>query len=271
MGSLTSRRRFLCFAGSLAAAMALPAIPTAGQAAGGKEAEARKFEINPVEDLMREHGVLHRLLLIYEEAVARMVKAEEVPSRVIADSAGIIRRFIEDYHEKLEEEVIFPQLQKTRKLDDLVKVLALQHQAGRRLTDSILKMSETLTTAPPAPKVKEDQPAAMQQIYGGTPLLFKKDGTTVFSRKSSDRHELTSAMQQFIHMYRHHSAREDTVLFPAFRSIVSPEGLDYLGVKFEQRQQEFFGKEGFEKMVESVEQIEKKLGLDELAKFTPRV
>ena len=77
-------------------------------------------------------------------------------------------------------------------------------------------------------------------------------------------------MQEFIQMYRPHAAREDTVLFPAFRSIVSPREFDELGEKFEDREKELFGKEGFEKMVNSVGEIEKKLGIDDLSKFTPK-
>ncbi len=268
MGPLTSRRHFLCFTGSLAAGIAMPAFTTAVQGAGRKEAEERKHAVSPLEDLMLEHGVLHRMLLIYEEAISRIGQSEELPSGVIADSAGIIRRLIEDYHEKFEEEVIFPRLEKARKLNDLVTVLIVQHQRGRHLTDSILKLSEAVKAAPKAQKPKEDQPAAMQQIYGGTPLLFKRDGTSVFSRKGTERQDIATAMRQFVLMYRHHLAREDTVLFPAFRSIVSPGEFDDMGAKFEQRGKELFGGDGFQKIVESVEDIEKRLGMNDLAKFT---
>ncbi len=141
-GTLTSRRRFLCLTGSLAAGIALTAIPPAVLAAGKKEGKEKESDVNPVEDLMREHGVLRRVLLIYEEAISRINGSKELPPGVIADSAGIIRRFVEDYHEKLEEDEIFPRFEKAGKLNDLVEVLFVQHQAGRRLTDSILKLSE---------------------------------------------------------------------------------------------------------------------------------
>jgi hemerythrin-like domain-containing protein len=265
--TLTSRRRFLCLAGTLAAGVALPAIPHTVLATGKKEDKEKESGVNPVEDLMREHGLLRRVLLIYEEAISRIKRAEELPSGVIADSAGIIHRFVEDYHEKLEEDEIFPRFEKAGKLNDLVKVLLVQHQAGRRLTDSILKLSEpvVLKTA----EAKEESSAAMRQIYGGTPLF---GGTRLLRKKGLDvKQDMSSAMQQFIHMYRPHAAREDTVLFPAFRSIVSPREFDELGEKFEDRGKELFGKEGFEKMVESVGEIEKKLGIHDLSKFTPEV
>jgi hemerythrin-like domain-containing protein len=229
-GVFTSRRRFLRLTGSLAAGLALPAIPNATLAAEKKDGKEKGPEVNPVEDLMREHGVLRRVLLIYEESIKRINGAGQLPPGVVADTAGIVRRFVEDYHEKLEEDEIFPRLEKAGKLSDLVQVLFTQHQAGRRLTDSILKLSEpeVLKTA----KVGQEDSATMQQIYGGTPLFhFKKD----------TRHGLASAMQEFTRMYRPHADREDTVLFPAFRSIVSPKEFDELGEKFEDREDALFG------------------------------
>ena len=71
-GILTSRRRFLCLTGSLAAGIALTAIPRTVLAAAKKEGKEKLPEVNPVEDLMREHGVLRRVLLIYEEATRRI-------------------------------------------------------------------------------------------------------------------------------------------------------------------------------------------------------
>ena len=56
-------------------------------------------------------------------------------------------------------------------------------------------------------------------------------------------------------MYNPHEAREDTVLFPAFRGIVSAHEFDSLGEDFEKKEDELFGDDGFEKMVDKVAQI----------------
>jgi hypothetical protein len=45
-------------------------------------------------------------------------------------------------------------------------------------------------------------------------------------------------MQQFIRLYNPHEAREDTVLFPAFRKIVSLHEFDSLGEDFEKKENE---------------------------------
>jgi hypothetical protein len=81
------------------------------------------IEVSPVEDLMREHGILSRCLLIYEEMTARMEKEKKVAPGPRAATADLIRRFIEEYHEKLEEAHIFPRFVKAGKLADLVKIL----------------------------------------------------------------------------------------------------------------------------------------------------
>jgi hemerythrin-like domain-containing protein len=81
---------------------------------------------------------------------------------------------------------------------------------------------------------------------------------------------MVRATQAFIRMYRPHEAREDTVLFPAFRSIVTPHEFDALGDDFEKKEDELFGDEGFFKVVNQVAELEKKLGIYELAQFTPK-
>src|SRR5262245_1854377 len=192
-------------------------------------------EVSPAEDLMREHGVLKRVLLIYGEGIRRIETDQELPPETIMDSAKIIRNFIEDYHEKLEEDFLFPRFRKAGKLVDLVDVLAAQHQAGRRLTE---------TTA---------------RLAGSASL-----------KDSAKRRELADSMAGFIRMYAPHEAREDTVLFPAFRKIVSGNEYDALGDDFEKKEHELFGSDGFEKMVDRVAGIEKRLGIYDLAQFTPK-
>ena len=201
-----------------------------------KQAEEKEIEVGPPEDLMREHGVLKRVLLIYGEAVRRLDAKQDFPPDALADAARIIRRFVEDYHEKLEEDFLFPRLEKANQLVDLVKVLRVQHQAGRRVTDITLRF------------------ANLQSV-----------------KNDSERAQLITSMQQFIRMYNPHEAREDTVIFPAFRKIVSPHEFDSLGEDFEKKEDELFGEDGFEKVVDKVAGIEKRFGVYDLAQFTPKI
>ena len=86
----------------------------------------------------------------------------------------------------------------------------------------------------------------------------------------AERAKVAEAIRQFNRMYAPHEAREDTVLFPAFHSIVSQNEYDSLGEDFEKKENELFGDEGFEKMVDKVAGIEKQLGIYELSQFTPK-
>jgi len=73
-----------------------------------KKSEEQEIEVGPPEDLMREHGVLKRVLLIYGEVLRRFDAKQDFPPDALAGAAAIIRSFVEDHHEKLEENFLFP-------------------------------------------------------------------------------------------------------------------------------------------------------------------
>jgi hemerythrin-like domain-containing protein len=231
-----NRRDFVSAVGTGGAALWLPVSMAAGhQSAAQSPRKKEDEEVSPPEDLMREHGVLKRVLLVYEEAIRRIEAKHDLPLDAVRDGASIIRTFIEDYHEMLEEDHLFPRFEKIGRLTDLTTVLRAQHQAGRRLTDQITHLA-TLQT------LKDPQATA----------------------------KLRDLMRQFVRMYEPHEAREDTVLFPALRDVVSKHEFGALGEDFEKKEHQLFGEEGFEKMVDRVATIEKTLGIYDLAQFTPR-
>jgi hemerythrin-like domain-containing protein len=223
---VNQRRQFLL----AAAALGVPALALADEPKKGEE------EVGATEDLMREHGVLNRILLIYEEGLRRLRKKEEIKPAVFRDTADLVRKFVEDYHEKLEEKFIFPEFTKQKKMTDLVKVLLKQHEAGRAVTDVIVRESA------------DDR----------------------FTKEEA-RQRLVQSVEAFIRMYRPHEAREDTVLFPALHQLMTPKQLKDLGEQFEKEEDRLFGDEGFEKTVDKVAAIEKQLGIYDLAQFTPAV
>ena len=104
----------------------------------------------------------------------------------------------------------------------------------------------------------------------GTPLLMNGGGVTAAGLKNAaEKKTLVESLHKFIRMYRPHAAREDTVLFPAFRSLVAPDEYDTLGEEFEKKEHALFGEEGFAKIVDEVAQLEKTLGIYDIAQFTP--
>jgi hemerythrin-like domain-containing protein len=236
-----SRRQFLLTGTASGAGILIAGIAAATQAGEDPKATPKKGdaqapeEISPAEDLMREHGVLNRILLIYEECFRRLRGEKNVEPTTLAGSAKIIRTFIEDYHEKLEEDHLFPRFEKAGKLVDLVKVLREQHQVGRRLTDQTTQLAT---------------PAALRDAQGSK--------------------ELSRSLRQFVRMYRPHKSREDTVLFPAIRSLMTPKQYDDLGDQFEEKEHQMFGEHGFEDIVVKVAEFEKTMGIYDLSQFTPK-
>lgn len=105
-----------------------------------KEDKEKEIPVVPSEDLMREHGMLKRVLLVYGEALRRLDAKQDFPPDALANAANTIRNFV-DYHEKLEENFLCPRFEKANLLVDLVKVLRIQHQAGRRVTDITLRFA----------------------------------------------------------------------------------------------------------------------------------
>jgi hemerythrin-like domain-containing protein len=228
----SARRHFLQSAGPAFLLVAASPAPVKRPAAAKKEGPEE--EVTPTEDLMREHGLLKRVLLVYDEVRRRIGANADFPPDVVTGGAQVIRSFIEEYHEQLEEKHLFPRFRSHHTLVDLVDVLEEQHKAGRAVTARILALAS-----------------------GGL-------------KGADDKKQLAGALESFTRMYAPHEAREDTVLFPALRGLVSAHEYDALGETFEDEEHRKFGREGFEGMVDRVAALEKTLGIYDLKQFTPR-
>jgi hemerythrin-like domain-containing protein len=226
-----SRRNFLIKSGMLIAATSL----SGAACLSGTEKERKAWKIPPTEDLMREHGVLRRIMLVYDEIARRLKQGEEFPLQVLAEANDIIRRFMQDYHETNEQFHVFNWFGNTGKMVELVAVLYQQHLAGRKLID----------------RVK---------------ILSTEDNL----KNPSERLKVAEFLNTFNQVYRRHAAWEDTVLFPAFRSVISPSDFTAVGETFDEEEEKLFGPDGFEKIVGQVADLEKKLGIHNLQQFTPK-
>ena len=197
--------------------------------------EKKGGEVTATEDLMREHGVLRRALLVYSEAA---IKLRNSPSAVAPDAlqktAQLFRDFGEEYHErKLEEAYIFPAVKNAGgPAAGYPDFLIAQHARGREITDYIIAVTRG-------------------------PKLGTANGA-----------QLAGAMDSLVRMYRAHASREDTIVFPAWKQTLTAEQLDEMNDKFEDIEHEQFGEDGFEDAVKQISEIESELGLADLATFT---
>lgn len=192
-------------------------------------------EVTATEDLMREHGVLRRALLVYS-AVAVRLRADPsfISPEALQKTAKLFREFGEEYHEKkLEEAYIFPAVKKVGgDAASYPDILVAQHNRGREITDYIINVA-----------------------------LGAKLGT-------SNAEALAKSLEAFVLMYRNHAAREDTIIFPAWKQSMTGNQLDEMSEKFEDIEHEQFGEDGFDDAVKQISSIESNLGLADIAQFT---
>jgi hemerythrin-like domain-containing protein len=224
-----SRRRWLI--GTTGAL--LVTTPALAQQTAASKTKATEGGITATERLMRDSGVLLRILSIYEAGARRLGNGEDIEPAIFTLAAETMRDFVHAYHEKQEEEQIFPRFKKAGRMVELVDVMLTQHAAGKRLTERILE-------------------------------LAPKSGT------KAERQSMIEAMQASVVLYRPHVARELTDVLPTLRTLVTPNEFDELSAALDKDENEKLGKDGFDKMAKKVEALEKRIGINDLSQFTPK-
>jgi len=189
-----------------------------------------------IELLDRQHGVLCRAISILEEIRGGMDARMDLPPEIIQGTIETMRRIIVDYHQKLEEKYIYTAFDSAKKMGGLIGILREQHDAGSQLT------------------------GVLGQLAAG------------FSVKDLERRRtLGSAIHQFSRMYRAHADREDTLLFPVLRQVVSPAVYEEMSGAIRKDEALFLGSNGFDEAIQKLASYEEILGIGDLAAFTPQV
>jgi len=217
-----------------AALLAVAGISALATLEGCQKAGAGDEDISATEDMMREHGVLRRILVAYREVAGVIRAGATFDVGALADAADLFRTFGEDYHEhKLEEEHVFPAVRKAGgPAAGLIDTLLQQHQRGREINRFL--------------------------------IVTCKAGTIPNAR----RPDVAAALESFARMYEAHTAREDTILFQAWRKSLSGHQLKEASEQFEDIEKAQFKGDGFDKAVDRIARIEQRLGLTDLGRFT---
>jgi len=228
---LYERRRWL-IAATGALLLATPALAQHRRQATPKT-KATEGGIAATERLMRDSGVLLRILSIYEACARRLGGGEDIEPAIFTQAAETMRDFVHGYHEKQEDEKIFPRFRQAGRMVQLVDVMMAQHALGQKLTATILEL---------APK----------------------------SATKAERQSMIEAMQASIVLYRPHVARELTDVLPTLRTLVTPNEFEELSEALDKDESEKLGKEGFDKTAKKVEALEKRIGINDLSVFVPK-
>ena len=191
-----------------------------------------KLIVSAVEDLMKEHGILNRLLLIYEKFIDMINNNNQINFKLLYASVLIIRRFIEDYHEKTEEKYVFPKVRHINPnlIDELIK----QHRESHKITDKLISICQN-------------------------------------PNENKNQEEIKTLLELFVYMYRYHETREDTEVFVWFKKSMNKKEYEEMSIFFEKEEEEILGEDGFDKILYEVKFIEKKLNIYDISKITEEV
>ncbi|MGH8209413.1 MAG: hemerythrin domain-containing protein [Steroidobacteraceae bacterium] len=113
-----------------------------------------------------------------------------------------------------------------------VDILIAQHQRGREITDYVMAVTRS------------------GKIGSGA------------------AEPLAKALSTFVLMYQNHTAREDTIVFPAWKTALSQHQIEEWGDQFEDIEKQQFGTDGYEQAVKQIAAVEQRLGFADLAQFT---
>ena len=167
-------------------------------------ATTQEHGVGAIKTLMRGHGLLLRALIVYDVIKDRIVKGQEAEPSLILDTVSVFHNYLEGFHEMAEEKYIFAPMENNKVDFAAIQELKVQHGSGFELTHRITNLA--------------------------------KAGTL--------KAEMAGYLDDFIKMYRHHAAYEDTIIFPAFEAMDKRENLVELAETFASEEKKVLGHRG---------------------------
>jgi len=184
-----------------------------------------------IESLMRGHGLLTRSLIVSDLIKQRIAKGQETDPALVLDTASIFRNYLQEFHDKAEEKFLYASMETNNVCFAAIQELKVQHGTGLELTRRITNLAK-------AGKMNA---------------------------------ELAGYLGDFVKMYTHHAAYEDTIVFPAFEGMEKRNDLAEISASFDQEEKRVLGRNGFNDFLNLVAKVEKKLGIYELSSSTPQL
>lgn len=171
-----------------------------------------------VKDFMFEHSILDRILLIFEGIIKNHNKI--IDCKYLKVLILILKIFIENHHEKMEELYVFPSM-KSDNNKKLVKILIEEHKLSRILTSKILKYCDN------------------NDVYNKNIEFIK------------------SLLQKFIDMYRYHESHENLEIYPEFEKNITKKEYVKINSLVEKNEKLILGKIKIKNIIQIIIKIEK--------------
>lgn len=190
-------------------------------------------ELEPTEELMHQHGLLRRATRLLDLGAQRLAAGKPFP-QALGGAASLFRRYGVEHHErKLEEGYVFPDLRGAdARLVRLTDVLVEQHRRTAEIVDAVI-------------------------------------AATRATLSDDDIAPLADSLRGLRAMHDYHTAVEETIVFPTWRSAVDARRYRQVRAAFTSAGQRSFGRDGIEGGVKQMEALENALGAGDLAATTP--
>lgn len=201
-----------------------------------KGEELEEEESSPIEDLMKEHGFIELILVMYQRMIDQAAMGQAVDISVIHRSAEMLKNIVSDHHEKDEELYIFPKFIEANYIVEIIDTLKEQHDRSRIIIKEMMDLSSR----------------GRQIDYDARKRLINLCGA-------------------FVYMYLPHIAHEDTILYPTFYDIVSADYVQDIREKMEDEEERLLGETGFRGLIGRVSELEKIVGVHDIDQFTARL
>ncbi len=179
--------------------------------------------MRPTEDLMNEHRVIERMLVVLSRACDRVEAGKEVERELFVGAGDFFKNFADKCHHGKEEKLLFERMQARGLSGEVgpIAVMLREHQDGRA---HVRKISE---------------------------LSVAKE-----SKKRNDG--LISAGRAYVELLSQHIQKEDNILYPLANQILTEEDQEELERGFEDVERDVMGPGVHEKYHQMIEEWEKR-------------
>ena len=181
--------------------------------------------LEPIEELMDEHRVIERVLGIIEIAADLLDDDETVDPELFVDIVDFLSTFADKCHHSKEEKHLFAKMQECGASGEVgpIAVMLREHQDGRAHVRKMAELSQK--------KMTKANKAAMAK-----------------------------ASRAYVELLSQHIRKEDNVLYPMAKQILSGEDMKDLEKSFSEVEEKIMGPGVHEKFHRKIEEWDKKYG-----------
>ncbi|MFY9606532.1 MAG: hemerythrin domain-containing protein [Thermoplasmata archaeon] len=179
--------------------------------------------MQPTDELMNEHRVIERMLVVVSNACDRLENGQEVEQELFVGAADFFKNFADKCHHGKEEKLLFVKMQERGVSGEVgpIAVMLREHQDGRGHVRKIAELSATKMTQK------------------------TKDG-------------LVRVGRAYVDLLSKHIQKEDNILYPMANQILTKEDQEELAKGFEKVEENVMGPGVHERYYHMIDEWEKK-------------